>query len=87
MSNWLLLPLCLCLCAVSACGPSPEEGTSAGRGATAGMCPSCGCTNFDVERRTERSEQTGEPKEYLRLTCQECGHSWRAPTLAEQKDW
>jgi RNase P subunit RPR2 len=51
------------------------------------MCPSCGCTNFDVERRTERSEQTGEPKEYLRLTCQDCGHSWRAPTLAEQKDW
>jgi RNase P subunit RPR2 len=51
------------------------------------MCPNCGCTALDVERYTERSAETGEPKEYLRITCRECGHSWRAPALAQHKEW
>ena len=84
MRSWLALSLCLLamvLCA-SACGPPPEGDT---RDATAGMCPKCGGTSFDVEQHTERSAHAGEPVEYLTLTCRECGHSWRAPTLAGQR--
>ncbi len=85
MRLWLLLSLCLLLLGVLvACGPSPEGGGASRGGATAGMCPNCGCTSFDVERYSERSAHTGEPTEYLRLTCRECGHSWTTPTLAEQ---
>lgn len=87
MRTLLLLLLCMCVLGALACGPSPEGRGSSGRSATAGMCPECGCTDLEVEQHTERSEQTGEPREYLRVTCRECGHSWRAPTLAQQNDW
>ncbi len=87
MRALLAVSLWLLLLGVLSCGPSPDGGASSGRGATAGMCPNCGCTALDVERYTERSAETGEPKEYLRITCRECGHSWRAPALAQHKEW
>lgn len=87
MRTWLVLSLCLlamALCALG-CAPSPEGSAQSDRGATAGMCPNCGSTSFDVQRHEERSAHAGEPVEYLTLTCRECGHSWRAPTLAGQR--
>jgi len=83
--SWLLLLLCLLMAALAAlgCGPPPEAGTPPARGTvTAGMCPKCGGTSFDVETNSERSPYTGEPTEYLTLTCRECGHSWRSPAAA-----
>ena len=80
MRTWVLLALCLVLPTLGAlaCGPSPGGGASSG-GVTAGMCPNCGGTNFDTETRTERDSHTGDPTDYLILTCRGCGHSWRAP--------
>ncbi len=87
MRTCLVLSLCLlamALCAL-ACGPSPEGSARSDRGATAGMCSNCGCTSFDVQRHEERSAHTGEPVEYLTLTCRDCGNCSRAPTLAGQR--
>jgi len=85
MRTWLLLALCLVLPVLGAlaCGPSPGGGASSGGGATAGMCPNCGGTSFDTETRTERDPHTGDPTDYLILTCRECGHSWRAPAALQ----
>ena len=81
MRTWLLLALCLVLPTLGAlaCGPSPEGGGPAGGGATAGMCSNCGGTSFDTATHSERDAHTGDPTDYLTLTCRECGHSWRAP--------
>jgi hypothetical protein len=79
MKGYLLLVLCLLLVAVGlGCGP-PAERDSGSAGIMAGMCPKCGGTNFDVQTVNERSPETGEPTDYLDITCRDCGHSWRAP--------
>jgi len=81
--TWLPLALCVLGLALSglACGPSPGRQGSL----TAGMCPQCGSTQLDIERRTERSAFDGAETDIVVMTCQGCGYSWRAPTLAEQR--
>jgi len=79
----LLLGLLLLALFAQGCAPSTGGGGSDSAGITAGMCPKCGGTNFDVQTDTERDAFTGEPTDYLTLTCRDCGHSWRAPASAK----
>ncbi len=79
----LLLGLLVLALLAPGCAPPPGGGGSDSAGITAGMCPKCGGTNFDVLTDTERSATTGEPTDYLTITCRDCGHSWRAPASAK----
>ena len=64
---------------LSGCAPPPSRDNTPHAGVTAGMCPNCGGTSFDVSRETERSLETGEEVEYITYTCRGCGHTTRAP--------
>ncbi len=79
----LLLSLLILLFLALGCAPPLGGGGTDSAGITAGMCPKCGGTNFDVQTTTERSATTGLPTDYLTITCRDCGHSWRTPASAK----